>query len=100
MMKQDQHTRDLLDEIALSIDAKAFFSGDVGQAIMEKADAGYKAAFEKWLVSDPTDAAMQTQLLFEARVVDRLRNWLYEIISEGEQAEEYLLNRDKDEIDE
>ena len=95
----DETTKDFLGDIELGLDVRQFFTGTAGQAIMEKADASLKAAFDKWKNSDPTDESQQRDIQMEVRVIERLRNWLGEIIAQGEQAEQYILNRDRGEED-
>jgi hypothetical protein len=95
----DESTKDFLRDIEISLDVQQFFSGAAGQAIMEKADAHLRSSFDKWKNSDPADERGQAALQLEVRVIERLRNWLQEIISQGDQAESYILNRDKGEVD-
>ena len=99
-MKIDPATKSFLGQVELGLDAQQFFRSNVGQFILKRCQEIVLASFHKLKNTDPSKIEEIRQLQSDIKRAEIFPQWFGELIAAGKEAEKYIDNRDKGDIDE
>lgn len=79
--------------IALGMDAKVFMGSQIGRYLTKRANDDIEAAMQGLSTVDPTDPEAIRKLQNEIKVASNFLQWMGELVTEGELAEQAFIER-------
>jgi hypothetical protein len=82
--------RELMNAVQCGLEAEAFLKSDFGRDLMKRVDADHRCALEKLVEADPEDSRLIRKLQDDVKIPLRALNYIQEIISFGQYADDTL----------
>lgn len=93
-MKEDQVTREFMEQIKFGIEVESFLSGKVGSYLIDRAHKEIDEAVEELKRVDATDISLVQHIQNKIWRAESIDGWLAEKVQEGWNAEEHLRNQE------
>jgi len=94
MPTQDQDSRDMLNKVAVGIEAERFIESSIGKYLIAKAEQERDEAMASLRSISPIASAEIRELQNRIWRAESVQRWLAELIQEGWNAESELIDRE------